>query len=907
MRLFCSSLLLAVLSFGATSKSPAGCSSRPCVYTITCAAETCTSAESAEVNTALDDAQRGDTIKLQAGRVFSWGSPKTITRRSGTGVLTITTTRDDMLPQSGVAITPAWIEFLPTLQVTGGNVRIFELASSSPPVEGITFRGLAFRNAGTAGPSGMLAIGQSGDAGSDSAMPNEITVQQCVFHNPLLLKQRVYVTVNAQFASIVDSWFSGSVEYSVETQLISIPTGLRTNITNNLLMNAGGENVMFGSLGGAGYDYRKQATGLVEHNRFTNPAGRLYQKIGDTKAHNNWKAGIYVMRGLWIWENARWHVAQNSGTTGGTEPTWASTINSITCDGGGSPPSCSGGIAWKANGTGGGPATKNLFETKNAAEMSIRWNTFSEFQHYQQVQMAVVKLSNCIAGTSSCQCVPRFTGRVNVNGTLVTSADGNRLPNTTCTNSSTPGKLITINGSQYTIADFGGDDDYKLTLASSAGTLTNVAYTYGTSGCVPAFLKHVAIEHNILERGAESFNTTQYTNGQRSNIGGNSFKHNLFREIDCTTWGGCSSSTSNTPSAFNEFNQLPRDTFIENNTWIDNGLTQPKGSFYLIQTKNFYGRSRFRYNILQKSSSAVFVGAEPTSGEGDATLKISFCKDNNQTCTTDHFDKNVMAAANLTRFGTGTNWNQCAADTGGTYPSSHTATCGFDYNHGTTGKLFWDFDRRILIPRSTHPGYRSTSYGDSIGARFVDLPMVRNRDGREGARVAANNSSAVMEFYPHGAVAGRGCTAEISSTRDVDTIIAAHIANPLLSTDSYDGYPSGAQRYIVATGLSGSTTYWYRLHCGGALYTGSFTTGSSSSARTVTRGLYATADGNYRVVYGTSYSRAADTLSGGAAGSWSACTTGQRCTVSASLPAGVSYWRIERSDGTRWPVEVAVN
>ena len=42
----------------------------------------------------------------------------------------------------------------------------------------------------------------------------------------------------------------------------------------------------------------------------------------------------------------------NGGTSGSTEPSWNTIAGSTTCDGGGSPPTCSGGIAWVNEGPG---------------------------------------------------------------------------------------------------------------------------------------------------------------------------------------------------------------------------------------------------------------------------------------------------------------------------------------------------------------------------------------------------------------------------------------------------------------------------------------------------------------------------------------------------------------------------
>jgi hypothetical protein len=112
---------------GVTCNRGAGtlpCAAHPAVYTVSCAAST---GVLAEVQQAVDDAHRGDTIRLQAGCRWSTSSSSYLWldfMPPGTsGNVVITTTEEDKLPAPGTRITPAYWPLLPQ----------FSIASSSGP------------------------------------------------------------------------------------------------------------------------------------------------------------------------------------------------------------------------------------------------------------------------------------------------------------------------------------------------------------------------------------------------------------------------------------------------------------------------------------------------------------------------------------------------------------------------------------------------------------------------------------------------------------------------------------------------------------------------------------------------------------------------------------------------------
>jgi hypothetical protein len=95
------------------------------------------------------------------------------------------------------------------------------------------------------------------------------------------------------------------------------------------------------------------------------------------------------------------------------------------------------------------------------------------------------------------------------------------------------------------------------------------------------------------------------------------------------------------------------------------------------------------------------------------------------------------------------------------------------------------------------------------------------------------------------------------------------------------------------------TTYWYRLHCGGAFEQGSFTTAEPRTSETadvlrVRRKAEPGAAATVELEWGTSYSRASDTISGGQAVPV-ACDE-SICTAGFTAPGSVvAYYRLRRT------------
>jgi hypothetical protein len=850
MRALLGIVLSVWVAFGATSKNPPNCSTRPCVYTITCAAATCTSAEVAEVQAAINDSHLGDTIRLEAGRRFPAPSGGLqVTRRPGSsGVLTITTTGS--LPPPGVRITPHWRAQLPTITV-GGSPVVFQIPSGSNPPEHIVVRGIRFTGCG----QGLIRIG-AGSASNDNEVPDDITLEQILIENENWSTNcGSFVQARTRRFWYRDSWAAGTMTAGGERQSFATTDGPGPRqIENNYLADNNGENIMFG---GTGPGYRNLGlTGIVRFNALVNHEERL--------RYSRWKSGMVVFRGRIISPSSAGSPtfeAQNSGITGNSEPSWPSTVGATVND---------NGITWKMISTGTLHLTqKNNFEIKNGLGVYVYGNYLSGMWPDAQYENVVYKHANCPSGSGTgCQCVPYITGLANTAGTVVTSADGNPLPGFT----STPTNTITINGTQYTVADWDIYNPYRIVLSSSAGNQSNVPYSFGSANCRPAWHKDTTFEHNVVDGGPLAFQIAQMASSAWiAQIGNITVRNNLFIDIDPKKWSGNGGYVYNA-KWYLWLSSVPWGTRIENNT-LEGRNAQNSGVLFEAPSVSY--RFTFRRNIWPIAAGTAFQAMSPPGGSAQSGLTSHLC--DGQPCTPAEWDGNVMAGQDLTKFNVGTHWNLCSAQTGCTPPA--------DWVDPVHGPLFLDVANGVWRVRETHPAKDS-------GARWELLSLIVSPSGKRGPEIRTTDTAAVFRYRTLNLNASIPCSVEISTTRDMDSLVAV---TPDTTTDAYDGVPAGqlpSDRTIVLRGLSPGTTYWYRLHCG-AIHEGSFQTATAapSGSRTITLSFRAPAGGQWRLEWGTSYSRASNTLSGGGSGSAVACSAGGLCTVSAIAPSGIVFFR----------------
>lgn len=870
---------VAVVS-AATQKDPPNCSSRPCTYTITCANRDCTPPEVGEVQAALNDAYRGDTIKLQAGRIFRSNRGLIVTARPGSqDYLTITTTADTKLPEIDARITPAYADLLPTIAANGPWG--LGLAGNDTPAQYVRLVGLRFSGTVNLNGQGPLLIGNSGNAfdnvtlTSPAQQPDNIVVDRCLFQQDHDLFIRRMISVNGRRVTIKNSYIDGIRELGADTQAINVVQGLGPLTIENCYIGGATENILFG---GVGAFFEGATEGVVRFNYF----GRDEERMRFTP----WKGGLVVFKGRVIRPSrltGNSYVARSSGITGNVEPAWPVNTGSTVDD---------NGITWVCvSNSNAHLVAKSNLEIKSARRMQIQYNVFARHWIDGQDNNVVFKLSNCVQGTSNCQCVPEYSGVVDVAGALVTSRDGKPLPNLHQPQAqySVDPFSININTLDYKIASFEPADGSRITLTTDAGTQTGVPYSYGQKDCRSAWDHEITFANNIIRGGPVGLTIAQWTNGVRGQIGNITVRDNLMEDLDCRKWGPAGGGCSDTRN-YIFLGSLPTGIKINHNTIF--GRNAPvAGIHFEGGGEQHAGDGELLNNIFPRGAQAGVRGGP--HDEGSASLNSILC--GGKPCPLAQYSKNIIAGADLRKYTTGETYNLC--------PDNVRCEINWDFDDPRSGKLFDDYSAGVFRVREGHFAKRGAADGKDIGADYDQLPQIRK------LLIETTDRIALVKYNVTDPIQHIPCVIEVSDQRDLSTSIPDLNPNPFFrpGSDRQSDSIVDKERRTIRIGknvpLSSNTVYWYRLHCGGDVAEGSFTTKAArSGSRQVTLRQTPSIAGVASIIveYSAGYDRSTDSLVGPSYSAQVACATGSSCEVGFAADAGaVSYYRFLYLDQNR--------
>jgi hypothetical protein len=195
---------------------------------------------------AIDAAQPGDTIVLQAGATFT--GPFKLRAKNGTAYITIrSSTADSQLPAAGTRITPAHAPLLAKIKpgVSGSAIQT---------VPGASYWRLQFLEVLPSGISGGQTVGtliEFGSGGSTnqsslSQVPHHLVIDRCYVHGHPSLGHRRGLALNSATSEVRDSYFSDFKLVGFDTQAILGWNGPGPYLIENNHLEAAGENVMFG-------------------------------------------------------------------------------------------------------------------------------------------------------------------------------------------------------------------------------------------------------------------------------------------------------------------------------------------------------------------------------------------------------------------------------------------------------------------------------------------------------------------------------------------------------------------------------------------------------------------------------------------------------------------------------------
>ncbi len=202
-------------------------------------AATITVAAGGDLQAALNAAQPGDTVLLQAGA--SWTGNYTLPLKSGTGYITVRSSAPDLqLPAPGVRMTPSYAALLPKIKGAGTSAA-FKTATGAHH-----WRLLFLEIVGNAaGVNEIIRLG-TGSETTVVSQPQHIVLDRVYIHGHATMGSRRGVAMNGGHLTVRDSWISDIKSVAVDTQALCGWNGTGPFLIENNYLSAGAENILFG-------------------------------------------------------------------------------------------------------------------------------------------------------------------------------------------------------------------------------------------------------------------------------------------------------------------------------------------------------------------------------------------------------------------------------------------------------------------------------------------------------------------------------------------------------------------------------------------------------------------------------------------------------------------------------------
>jgi hypothetical protein len=191
-----------------------------------------------DLQAALNKAQLGDTIVLEAGATFT--GPFTLpTKTTGSGWIYVVSSNLASLPAPGKRVGPNDAANMPKITSPGYNYTIETINGSHH----FRFVGIEFAPVSGAYVYQVIAIGNSNT--SPATLAHHIVFDRCYVHAAANTNARRGIEMDGAYVAVVDSYVSGFQDSSDSQALWAYNTTGPLKIVDNYL-EAAGENVLFG-------------------------------------------------------------------------------------------------------------------------------------------------------------------------------------------------------------------------------------------------------------------------------------------------------------------------------------------------------------------------------------------------------------------------------------------------------------------------------------------------------------------------------------------------------------------------------------------------------------------------------------------------------------------------------------
>lgn len=195
-----------------------------------------------DLQAAIDAAQPGDTILIDAGAVFT-GNYR-LRAKGGTSYITIRSAApDSSLPPAGTRITPAYASLLPKIR-SDQNGPAFRIGV------GANYWRLLFLEiypSTSVNSSNLVELGGSGSSQTTtSAAPHHLQIDRCYIHGDASYGQRRGIALNSAQTDLINSYLADFKMAAQDTQAIAGWNGPGPYRIENNYIEGAAENILFG-------------------------------------------------------------------------------------------------------------------------------------------------------------------------------------------------------------------------------------------------------------------------------------------------------------------------------------------------------------------------------------------------------------------------------------------------------------------------------------------------------------------------------------------------------------------------------------------------------------------------------------------------------------------------------------
>lgn len=197
------------------------------------------------IQSAINAANRGDTIVVEAGRTYTENIVLKY-KSTGTGYVTIQSSALASLPAAGNRVGPADASNMPTIRSTSaGSTRVITAPSGSNPVQYYRLIGLnILRHNSTSQQTTLIELGTTHSNIGD--VPNNIIIDRCLIRGADNAYTRRGITLNSKDTQIINSYIDNFFEHGADSQAILGWNGTKDVLIANNFLEAGSENILIG-------------------------------------------------------------------------------------------------------------------------------------------------------------------------------------------------------------------------------------------------------------------------------------------------------------------------------------------------------------------------------------------------------------------------------------------------------------------------------------------------------------------------------------------------------------------------------------------------------------------------------------------------------------------------------------